>query len=185
MKFIYSFSLYILLSIYIGFPARADQNDPVLDVLFKQLRGVDNLEAASRIEEEIWARWAHRGDELVDRHMSLGIRAMRAGALKFSLRQFTTVINLDKNFSEGWNKRATVHYMMGNFGNSVYDIERTLALEPRHYGAMSGMALILDATENTAGALKAWQQVLEFTPHNQQIRSRVMQLKNEMRGKSI
>jgi lipoprotein NlpI len=75
--------------------------------------------------------------------------------------------------------------MMGNFDKSVQDIEQTLALEPRHYGAMSGMALILDATENLAGALKAWKQVLEFTPYNQKIRTRILQLKNEMRGKAI
>ena len=185
MKFIYLFSVHILLAVWISLPAMADQNDPALDELFVRLRGVDNLETASRIEKEIWARWVHRGDKLVDRHMRLGIRAMRAGALKLSLRQFTTVINLDQNFSEGWNKRATVHYMMGNFGNSIYDIKRTLALEPRHYGAMSGMALILDSTENIAGALKAWEQVLEFTPYNQQIINRILQLKIEMRGKAI
>jgi tetratricopeptide (TPR) repeat protein len=163
----------------------ADQNDPGLDELFIQLRNVDDLETASSIEKKIWATWVHRGDELVDLHMSLGIRAMHAGALKLSLRQFTTVINLDQNFSEGWNKRATVYYMMGDFDKSVQDIERTLALEPRHYGAISGLALIFDATKNLGGALKAWQQVLEFTPYNQQIRNRVLQLKNEMRGKAI
>ena len=185
MKFICSFSLYILLAVWSGLPAMADQNDPRLDELFIQLRNVDDLETASRIEKKIWAKWVHRDDELVDGHMSLGIRAMRAGALKLSLRQFTKVINLDKNFSEGWNKRATVYYMMGNFDKSVQDIERTLALEPRHYGAISGMALILDATENMVGALKVWQQVLEITPYNQQIRTRILQLKNELRGKAI
>ena len=185
MKFIYSFPLYIWLAVWSALPAMADQNDPELDELFIQLRNVDDLETASRVEKEIWAKWVHRDDELVDRFMSLGIRAMEAGALKLSLHQFTKVINLDKNFSEGWNKRATVHYMMGNFDKSVQDIEQTLALEPRHYGAMSGMALILDATENLAGALKAWQQVLEFTPYNQQIRTYILQLKNEMRGKAI
>jgi tetratricopeptide (TPR) repeat protein len=185
MKFICSFPLYILLTVWLSLPVMADQNDPGLDELFIQLRNVDNLETASRIEKEIWAKWVHRGDELVDRHMLLGIRSMHAGALKLALRQFTTVINLDQNFSEGWNKRATIHYMMGNFDESVQDIERTLALEPRHYGAMSGMALILDATKNTDGALKVWQEVLEFTPHNQQIRNRVLQLKNEILGKAI
>ena len=163
----------------------ADQNDPKLDELFIQLRGANDFEIASKIEEEIWARWVYRGDELIDLHMSLGIKAMNSGALQLSLSEFTKVIHLDYNFSEGWNKRATVHYMLGNFDKSVQDIERTLALEPRHYGAISGMALILDATENMAGALKAWQQVLEFTPHNQQIRTRVLQLKNKMRGKAI
>ena len=185
MKFICSFSLYILLAVWSGIPAMADQNDPSLDELFIQLRNVDDLETASRIEKKIWDKWVYRDDELVDRFMSLGIGAMRAGALKLSLRQFTKVINLDKNFSEGWNKRATVHYMMGNFNKSVQDIERTLALEPRHYGAISGMALILDANGDIAGALKAWQQVIEFTPYNQQIRTRILQLKKKMRGKAI
>ena len=185
MKFICSVLLYILFAVWLGLPTLADQNDPVLDELFIQLRDVDNLETASRIEKKIWATWTHRGDELVDRHMSLGIKAMHAGAHKLALREFTTVINLDQNFSEGWNKRATIHYIMGNFDKSIQDIKRTLALEPRHYGAMSGMALILDATEHTEGALKVWQQVLEFTPYNQQIRKRILQLRNEIRGTAI
>ena len=110
---------------------------------------------------------------------------MHAGAFRLSLREFSTVIDLDQNFAEGWNKRATIYYMMGDYNKSVKDIERTLALEPRHYGAISGMALIFDATRNLASALKAWQQVLEFTPYNLQIRKHVKDLENEVQGKAI
>lgn len=166
-------------------PVAADQNDPKLDGLFEQLRQAGDPESASRIESEIWGIWAHRGKPDIDSHMVLGIKAMRTGALKLSLRQFSKVITLDPKFAEGWNKRATVHYMMGNLDDSVADIQQTLALEPRHYGAISGMALIFDAVENARGALKAWQQVLEFTPYNEDIRKRVEELKSELEGKPI
>ncbi len=166
-------------------PVWADQNDPKLDALFEQLRTTTDKETGSRIESKIWGIWVHRGKSDIDSHMALGIKAMRTGALKLSLRQFNKVVSLDPEFAEGWNKRATVHYMMGRLDESVADIQRTLALEPRHYGAISGMALIFDATENVKGALKAWQQVLEFTPYNEDIRKRVEQLKSELEGKPI
>ncbi len=165
--------------------AHADQNDPELDTLFAQLLKADSIEAGALIEQKIWSIWVYRGDGQIDGHMALGIRAMRSGSLDQSLREFTRVIFLDPEFAEGWNKRATVHYMMGNLDLSVADIQKTLALEPRHYGAISGMGLIFDATDNQAGALKAWQQVLKFTPYNQHIQKRVEDLQQELDGKPI
>lgn len=168
-----------------GEKVRADQNDPKLDVLFERLLSATSMEAASDIEGQIWSIWVHRGDARVDSHMSNGIRAMRSGALKLSLSEFTKVIVLDPDFAEGWNKRATVHYMMGNLQHSVSDIQRTLALEPRHYGAISGMGLIFDATDNPKGALDAWQRVLNITPYNQAVKDRVLELKALLDGKPI
>ena len=166
-------------------PVSADQNDPKLDGLFKRLLAAKNVEIAAQIETDIWAIWVHRGDARIDRHMGLGIRAMHAGAFHLSLREFSKVIELDSDFAEGWNKRATVHYMMGNLEKSAMDIEHTLALEPRHYGAISGMGLIFEKTDNISGALKAWQHVLKFTPLNQTVQKRVQELKRQLLGKPI
>lgn len=168
-----------------GVTVRADQNDPKLDSLFERLLDVESLETAADIESQIWTIWLHRGESRVDSHMSMGIRAMNSGALKRSLQEFTKVIVLDPDFAEGWNKRATVHYMMGNLQHSVSDIQRTLALEPRHYGAISGMGLIFDATDNQPGALKAWQRVLKITPYNLAVKERVLELKALVDGKPI
>lgn len=177
----------LLVSITVGAAGSvfADQTDPKLDQLFAQLRTAPNKAAADPIERDIWAIWVHRGDQVIDSHMALGIKAMRTGALHLSLREFSTVVSLDPQFAEGWNKRATVHYMMGNLDQSVRDIERTLALEPRHFGAISGMGLIFDRTDNPAGALKAWQRVLEFTPYNENIRKHIGVLREELSGKPI
>lgn len=163
----------------------ADQNDPKLDGLFEQLSKAESFQQGAEIERQIWSIWVQRDNSRIDSHMALGIKAMRSGALKLSLREFTRVVSLDPDFAEGWNKRATVHYMMGNLDQSVVDIQKTLALEPRHYGALSGMGLIFDATENPSGALKAWEQVLKFTPFNMQIQKRVEELKVELAGKPI
>ena len=140
---------------------------------------------AAPIENEIWTIWIHRGVEDVDKHMALGIKAMRVGARQLALREFTKVILLDPEFAEGWNKRATVYYMLGELDKSVRDIQRTLALEPRHYGAISGMGLIYDATNNVEGALKAWQRVLDITPYNPHVKQRVLDLKAKLNGKPI
>ena len=165
--------------------AFADQNDPKLDGLFEQLAKAESIQDAAEIERQIWSIWVRRDNSRIDSHMALGIKAMRTGALKLSLREFTRVVTLDPEFAEGWNKRATVHYMMGNLELSVADIQKTLALEPRHYGALAGMGLIFDATNNPSGALKAWEQVLKFTPYNMQIQKRVEDLKAELDGKPI
>lgn len=165
--------------------AMADQNDPRLDDLFGRLKKAETVQQAVGIEQQIWSIWVHRGDVRIDSHMALGIKAMEIGELAVALREFSKVTILDPEFAEGWNKRATVHYLMGNFEESVGDIQRTLALEPRHYGAISGMGLIFDVTENPAGALKAWQQVLKITPFNTSVQQRIEALKAELEGKPI
>lgn len=182
----YKSSLWALLVVgVLSAPVRADQNDPRLDGLFEQLKNAPSMQAAFEIEQKIWRIWIVNGEEQVDGHMALGMQAMHVGSLRNSLEQFTKVIVLDPDFAEGWNKRATVHYMLGNLEKSMSDIQRTLALEPRHYGAISGLGLIFDATQNVEGALKAWQEVLQITPYNEAVRARVQELQEIIDGKPI
>jgi tetratricopeptide (TPR) repeat protein len=94
-------------------------------------------------------------------------------------------VRLDPNFAEGWNKRATVYYMMGDFDASVADIQKTLTLEPRHFGALSGLGLIYDALDKPAAAVKVWQKALEINPHMQSIRHRIEEIQAEEKGKGI
>ena len=124
-------------------PTWADQNDPELDRLFSALLGADNLVQGSRITEEIWQRWRQVDDTVIGDLLASGIIAMNAHDLGLALDSFDQVIQKAPAFAEGWNKRATVYYLMGEYNHSVRDIRQTLLLEPRHFGAMAGFAWIL------------------------------------------
>ena len=121
----------------------ADQNDPQLDRLFSALLGADDLAHGSRITEEIWQRWRQVDDPAIEDLLASGIAAMNAHDLGLALNSFHQVIEKAPEFAEGWNKRATVYYLIGDYNRSIQDIRQTLLLEPRHFGAMAGFAWIL------------------------------------------
>ena len=163
----------------------ADQTSDKLDDLFGRLKVSTNAFEAAAIEGLIWNIWTHRGVTVIDQNMTLGILTMNEGKLKSSLSHFDKVVRLDPNFAEGWNKRATVYYMMGDFDASVADIQKTLTLEPRHFGALSGLGLIYAALDKPAAAVKVWQKALEINPHMQSIRHRIEEIQAEEKGKGI
>ena len=116
-------------------PVRADQNDVKLSDLFRQLQSAPELTQAQLIERRIWDIWHTHTDPQVHKTMAVGVLSMRSGALKKALAAFDKIVAIDPNFAEGWNKRATIYYMMGRYTASVKDIQRALYLEPRHFGA--------------------------------------------------
>ena len=180
----------ILFAVLLAVPAVpglavADQTSDVLDDLFDRLKASTGAVEAAAVEGLIWKVWLHRGVAEVDRNMTLGIAAMAGGDFKGSLSYFDRVVRRDPGFAEGWNKRATVYYLMGEFDASVADIEKTLALEPRHFGALSGMGLIYDAIGKPAAAVKVWQKALEINPHMAGIRRRIEHIRANPRGKHI
>ena len=91
---------------------------------------------------------------------------MRTGDLLMAVAFFTRVIDKNPNFAEGWNKRATVYYMLGKFDASMMDIYETLKLEPRHFGAMDGMGLIFIHLEQFDKAIDIYDQMLKIFPNN-------------------
>lgn len=163
----------------------ADQTDTRLEQLFQQLRAAPGAMAAQPIEKEIWMIWTRNGNRDVDHRMAIGIARMNQGDLDASYEAFDRVVEMMPRFAEGWNKRATVNYLIGNYDDSVRDIERTLALEPRHFGALSGMGLIFEAVGNGAAAVRAWERALEIHPHLVGIRQRLRDMKEALTGKPI
>jgi tetratricopeptide (TPR) repeat protein len=123
-------------------PAAARQDDPRLDGLFTELLTATDTDSAHELEMSIWRIWTEAGDEDLDQLMNFGIGAMRAGQFGPVLNSFNAIIDADPAFAEGWNKRATLYFYLGRYNDSISDVERTLALEPRHFGALSGMGLI-------------------------------------------
>lgn len=167
-------------------PAAADQNDPRLDPLFEELKTVTSVTDARYIEREIWGIWLELdADVEAEMRFNEGLLLMNAGQLEHAIRIFSTVIEVVPDFAEAWNKRATLLYFTGDFAGSVRDIERTLALEPRHFGALSGLGLIYQQLESPDGAIKAFTAALEINPNMPHIRERLDALKEEKAGKPL
>ncbi len=166
-------------------PAPADQNDRRLDRLFAQLQSTGDQAEAAAIQERIWGLWFQTEDADVNLLMRMGSVALNQGRYDTALAAFDRVVKEAPEFAEGWNRRATIHYLMGSYAASVRDVERTLALEPRHFGALAGLGLIYTALEDDEGALKAYRQALAVNPHLSGARAAVIHLKKKLKGEGI
>src|SRR5262245_25475372 len=156
-----------------------------LDELFAELKRERNEKAAERIAGRIWQEWFKSGSATVDLMMQWSSTAVEAKKYDVALDFLDQVIVLKPAYAEGWNRRATVHFMMQNYGKSMADIERTLELEPRHFGALSGMAQIMKNTGRKELALQAYQRVLEIYPMMRSAQSEVATLSEELAGEGI
>jgi len=166
-------------------PAVADQNDPRLDGLFDSLKKTDDQAVAKSIEQTIWGIWTHSGDEAINREMKKGLDAMDQGNGKAAFAVFDSVVKKAPDFAEGWNKRATIYYYMNEYEASIRDVEKTLALEPRHFGALAGLGSIYLETGKEKDALVALEKALAVDPHLWSVRMRVDQLKKKLLGTPI
>lgn len=145
-------------------PVWADQNDPRLAELFQQLHEAPDETAARRIERRIWVVWTSHEDSAVNGLMETGVGQMARRDYGSALKTFETMVELAPDFAEAWNKRATVHWLLGNYQDSLSDIDQTLALEPRHFGALSGRGLVYIGLEEWDLALDAFQDALDVYP---------------------
>lgn len=171
-----------LLAALAAAPALAAQDDPRLDGLFAALKSAPSDEAAGETERQIWQIWAENKNPEVERLMRQGVAAMAEDDQQAALGAFDAVVKYDKRFAEGWNKRATVEFAMGDYKASIADIERTLALEPRHFGALSGLGQIYLALDRKKLALKAFRAALAIDPHLAGVRRAVEALEKELEG---
>ena len=174
----------ILATLMMAAPATgwADQSDERLEELFDRLRTTADPLEAQIIEVQIWRIWTDSGQVDLNALVEEGSQSMAQGLLKEAIAIFDRVVTTLPDFAEGWNKRATAHYLNGDYPASVIDIERTLALEPRHFGAISGMGLIFMARGDEANALRAFEEVLKVHPHARGAKARVEELHKKLRA---
>lgn len=165
-------------------PLRAAQDDPRLDALFEKLKGGSDEEARV-VERQIWQIWIEHKNPEIARLMQRGIAAMAGDDEEEALETFNQIVSHDKGFAEGWNKRATIEFAMGDFAASIADVERTLVLEPRHFGALSGLGQIYLVLDNKKQALKAFRAALAIDPHLDAVRAQVKDLEKEAEGSPI
>src|SRR6185437_6581890 len=164
---------------------RADQTDPRLKGLFENLRTAASPKAAAGVESQIWEIWAKSGDASLDQVFEVGSRAMAIGDTNTALTIFDAIVQKAPNFAEGWNKRATIYYMMGNYEASLADINRTLELEPHHFGALAGLGLVNIGLDRDEAALDAFERVLKVDPQSQSAKVNIEIVKQRIKDKSI
>ena len=150
--------------------ARADQNDPRLGPLFTRLKASTNTQDGARIAHSIWAIWFDNANADVNDLMRRGQILLRQSQFARAATLFNRVVQIAPNFAEGWNRRATVRYLMGDYAGSLKDIERTLQLEPRHFGALSGRGLVYSKLGRNRAALAAFKAALAINPWTTQAR---------------
>jgi tetratricopeptide (TPR) repeat protein len=147
-----------------GASVLADQRDARLPQLFAELQAAPDSGSARAIEARIWSLWYEHDDHAIVQLMRQGRAAMARQDHLSALRSFDQVIKIAPDFAEGWNARATLYYLMGRHADSLADIERTLALEPRHFGALSGRGLVYSALEEWELALESFEAALAVHP---------------------
>jgi tetratricopeptide (TPR) repeat protein len=156
-----------------------------LDKLLGELKRERNEKAAERIAARIWEEWGHSGSASIDLMMTWSKTAMDGQKFDVALDFLDQVVTMEPSYAEGWNRRATVHFMMQNYSKSMADINHTLQLEPRHFGALSGMGQIMKNTGHNELALQAWQRVLDIYPMMRSAQNEVATLSEELAGEGI
>ena len=169
--------LLLTAALLLSLAAGADQTDQRLAPLFETLRTTGDPAAAQAAESQIWQIWMDSGDSAIDGLMMEGVRAMSSGRQEDAITIFGEITERAPGFAEGWNKRATAYYLNDDFVASVRDIQTTLALEPRHFGAISGMGLIFLSRGDETGALAAFEAAVAIHPNSPGARQRIEELR--------
>lgn len=156
-----------------------------LNALFTELKRESNERKAKILASKIAINWTSSGSHTANALMAWAQQAMKTGQHNKALELLDQVIVLVPEYSEAWNRRATLHYMMRNHAKSMADIEQTLALEPRHFGALSGMASILAARGNDEKALQVYEHVLSIYPANRTAQANLIKLTQKLEKSEI
>jgi Flp pilus assembly protein TadD len=159
-----------------------DKGNSMLDTLFAKLQGASDPMAIQSLEEAIWEQWTMVPDPAQRELMLRGIAEMQQQELRNAVVTFTKLIELAPQLSEAWNKRATVYWLMGDFPHSLSDICETVKLEPRHFGAYSGLGMIRAQMGEPARAAAAFELARKYNPHIVGIDAEIERLRAEPGG---
>ena len=144
----------------------ADQTDERLDDLFAALQEAENARTIQITESQIWEIWLQHANADVAQLMLVGTQRMNTQRYSEAMVAFNRLTESFPNYAEGWNKRATLHYVLGNLSASVTDIEKTLELEPRHFGALSGLGMVFIQRKELSKAKRAFEDLIKVHPNS-------------------
>ena len=158
--------VFILFLFIFSFVSSAHSSQKViLNNLFDQLQIINNSKSSALLEQKIWSIWnEHPSDFKLTEKLEFGTELMQYGDYNYALKVFSNILENDPKWSEAWNKRATVYFLMNQFTNSLDDIDKVLNIEPRHFGALSGQARIFIKLQKYEKAIKSIKKALRFYP---------------------
>ena len=162
--------------------ALPEARGPRLDALFDRLAASEEG-AHERWEREIRRIWSNSGSDTADLLLERGREALSEEETVKALHHFTALVQHRPGFAEGWNARATAFYADGELGAALADIERALALEPRHFGALSGLGVILERIGREEDALLAYRAAADLNPHIEPVNEAIERLAPEVDGR--
>lgn len=164
-------------------PLLSEEREERLDQLFAILKDAKNEQLSQKAVQEIEAIWSKSGSDTIDLLVQWAGDAANEKKYGKALDLLDNVVRLKPDYAEGWNKRATVHFLNEDYGPSIADVERTLELEPRHFGAMAGLGImLLDYNEDTR-ALEFMKRALKLNPSLKHIKKRIETLRKKVEGR--
>jgi len=165
-------------------PQRGDRTQN-LDFLFGALKAAPDADTAKAIEERIWALWFVSGSDTADLLMSRVKAAFEAKELDLATELLDAIVELKPDYVEAWNRRATIYFMKKDYGRALADIRQVLAREPRHFGALSGLGLIMQELGDEKHALEVYRKALAVHPYLERIPDIVKSLTEKVEGRDI
>ncbi len=153
-----------------------------LDKLFDELKRQGNPDAAKGIADQIRREWQESGSASINLLIQWADKSISEEKNAAALDFLDETIRLKPDYVEGWNRRATLHFKMGNYRKSMSDINQVLRIEPRHFGALAGMAAIMSRTGRDEMALRAWEKFLDVYPAERQAQKELGELAEKLTG---
>jgi tetratricopeptide (TPR) repeat protein len=156
-----------------------------IDFLFDALRAAPDADIAKQVENRIWAIWLASGSDTADLLMSRVKAAIEAKDTKLAIQLLGSIIDIRPDYIEAWNRRATLFFALKDYGRAMADIQEVLNREPRHFGALAGLGMILEEVGEDKQALDAYRKALVVNPHMQKIPEHVKALTEKVEGRDI
>jgi tetratricopeptide (TPR) repeat protein len=156
-----------------------------LDFLFEALKAAPDEDSARAVEARIWAIWMRTPSDTAALLMSRVHIALEKGESDVALKLLDAIVKLRPDYVEAWNKRATLYYMKNDYNRAMEDIEEVLRREPRHFGALAGLGVILEETGDDRHALEALRRALAINPHLDKVPDMVKTLSEKVEGRDI
>jgi tetratricopeptide (TPR) repeat protein len=156
-----------------------------LDFLFGALKAAPDDDSARHVESKIWAIWMQTPSDTAALLMLRARAAMEAQQMDVALKLLDAVIKLRPDYIEGWNRRATLYYLQNDYARSLADIAQVLAREPRHFGALAGLGMIMQDLGDDKHALEAFRKALAVNPHLEKVPELVKSLSEKVEGRDI
>jgi tetratricopeptide (TPR) repeat protein len=156
-----------------------------LDFLFGALKAAPDEASARHVESKIWAIWMQTPSDTAALLMLRARAAMEAQQMDVALKLLDAVIKLRPDYIEGWNRRATLYYLQNDYARSLADIAQVLSREPRHFGALAGLGMIMQDLGDDKHALEAFRKALAVNPHLEKVPELVKSLSEKVEGRDI